>query len=245
MRAALPLLATHAARPLLVARSSVILAATDATAILDAGTTALTGAAIVAVIAITVPLVSWLLYELYVADLRKQRSQGRLTKSRSVDVSSSAYVRPRELWRLSELAEYDGSQSTDGPILLAAGEDRLVYNVARARHLYGPGGEYSVMGGTDASRLLAKNTVKPETEAEAAAPLNMAEVAALRAWSFSFQQKYDVVGRLASVEEGERMDIAEQRREAYLDRIEEMSAAMAVRDSLEEMWTSEPPSRDS
>ena len=191
MRATLPLLATNA-RPLLVARSGAI-AATDTTAILDAGTAALTGAAFLAVAASTVPLVSWLLYELYVADLRKQRSQGRRTKSRSIDASSSAYVRPRELWRLSELAEYDGTQSTDGPILLAAGEDGLVYNVARARHLYGPGAEYSVMAGTDASRLLAKNTVKPETEAEAATPLNMAELAALSAKPGARRQVSEVV----------------------------------------------------
>ena len=53
---------------------------------------------------------------------------------------------------MDELAEYDGSGCDDGPVLVAV--DGLVYNVAKARNFYGPGGEYAVMGGTDATRFL-------------------------------------------------------------------------------------------
>ena len=173
-----------------------------------------------ALFAIVASLGSWLTYELYVLDLRARRRKGAsAAKSRSVPASSPAYIRPRELWRLSQLEEYSGRQSTDGPILLAA--DGLVFNVASARAFYGPGGEYAVMAGTDASRYLAKNSVQPDTESEAATPLSLAERASLSAWVFSFRQKYDVVGRLATQAEAERIE----RSQAYIGQIEEMSAS--------------------
>ena len=86
--------------------------------------------------------------------------------------------------------------------------------MARARHLYGPGGEYGVMGGADASRYLARNSVDPETPEEAAVPLSLVERTSLGAWVFSLQQKYDVVGRLASDAEAAKAEANEQRREA-------------------------------
>ena len=123
---------------------------------------------------------------------------------------------------MSELAEFDGSCSEDGPILLAA--DGRVFNVAPARNFYGPGGEYAVMGGTDATRFLARNSVEPETDEERAQPLNLAERAALSAWLFSLQQKYDEVGRLATDDEVAAAAAAAARRSAYIDRMEELSA---------------------
>ena len=194
-----------------------------------------TGLASVMLLAVFISLGSWLSYEQYVLSLRssrRSRSEGR--KSKSVDAASPAYVRPRELWRLSDLEQYDGSHCEDGPILLAA--NGLVFNVALGRSFYGPGGEYAVMGGTDASRYLAKNSVEPESPSEAAAPLTLAERAALGAWTFSLQQKYDVVGRMASPEEASRMDDVELRRESYLDRMEEMSAVMEAQGVLEAAW---------
>ena len=129
-----------------------------------------------------------------VTALRAQRLNRRSSKPRSVEPSSPAYVRPRELWRVEELAQFDGSASEDSPILLAA--DGIVFNVARARQLYGPGGEYSVMAGRDASRFLAANSVD-EAEAGEDAPLSLAGRASLSAWVFSLKQKYDEVGRCA------------------------------------------------
>ena len=212
----LPLL--RASAPPLVSRGIVTAprcVATVATAasspIFEAGATAL-GLAVASLLLLgVVPLGCWLAYEMYVIDLRKQRSGTGSAKSRGVEPGSSAYVRPRQIWRLDELQAYDGSRSEDGPILLAA--DGQVFNVARARHLYGPGGEYGVMGGADASRYLARNSVDPETPEEAAVPLSLVERASLSAWVFSLQQKYDVVGRLASDAEAAKADAEEQRRE--------------------------------
>ena len=213
----LPLLRSSAPPPL-VSRGVVTAprcVATVATAasspIFEAGATAL-GLAVTALLLLgVVPLGCWLAYEMYVIDLRKQRSGTGSAKSRGVEPGSAAYVRPRQAWRLDELQAYDGSRSEDGPILLAA--DGQVFNVARARHLYGPGGEYGVMGGADASRYLARNSVDPETPEEAAVSLSLVERASLSAWVFSLQQKYDVVGRLASDAEAAKVEADEQRRE--------------------------------
>ena len=212
----LPLLRSSAplvSRGIVTAPRCVATVATIAASpIFEAGATAL-GLAVAALLLLgVVPLGCWLAYEMYVLDLRKQRSGTSSAKSRGVEPGSSAYVRPRQVWRLDELPAYDGSGSEDGPILLAA--DGQVFNVARARHLYGPGGEYGVMGGADASRYLARNSVDPETPEEEALPLSLVERTSLGAWVFSLQQKYDVVGRLASDAEAAKAEANEQRREA-------------------------------
>ena len=82
----------------------------------------------------------------------------------------------------------------DGPILLAV--DGTVYNVYKGRNFYGPGGEYAIFAGRDATRLLAKGKLDEETTAEQQQPLNIAERAVLATWIYTFQNKYDVVGPL-------------------------------------------------
>lgn len=105
-----------------------------------------------------------------------------------------AFVEPKEYWTEAELAAYDGTNDPDGPILLAA--DGLVFNVYKGRNFYGPGGEYHLFAGRDATRFLAKTIVEEETPDESVKPLTMAERAALAAWIFTFKGKYDVVGKL-------------------------------------------------
>ena len=61
--------------------------------------------------------------------------------------------------RSGELQEYDGRDAR-GPILLAADGD--VFNVALSRNFYGPDGEYAAMAGTDATRMLARNSLEQE-----------------------------------------------------------------------------------
>ncbi len=105
-----------------------------------------------------------------------------------------AYVEPKDYWTEAELAEYDGSKDIDGPILFAA--DGLVFNVYKGRNFYGPGGEYHLFAGRDATRFLAKTIVEEETPEEAAKPLTMADRAALAGWVFTFKGKYEIVGKL-------------------------------------------------
>ncbi|CAJ1934950.1 unnamed protein product [Cylindrotheca closterium] len=125
--------------------------------------------------------------------------------------AQKAYVEPKDYWTLDELAEYNGfphvHKKTDaddnndeyaldyeGPILLAA--DGLVFNVWKGRNFYGPGGEYHIFAGRDATRLLAKTIVREETADEASKPLNIGERASLAAWMFTLKNKYDIVGKL-------------------------------------------------
>ena len=66
----------------------------------------------------------------------------------------------------------------------------------KGRNFYAPGGEYHIFAGRDATRLLAKTIVEEETEEQLAKPLNMAERAALQGWMWTFDSKYEVVGKL-------------------------------------------------
>ena len=195
-------------------------------------------AAVTVLLLAVLPLIGWLINEQYVLSLRAQRVKSAAHKSRSVEAGSAAYVAPREVWTAQALGAYDGTGSDSGAILLAA--DGFVFNVAKARNFYGPGGEYAVMGGADATRLLARNSVQPETAEQASRPLTLAEKAALAAWLFSFKQKYDIVGRLATPEEEASLAQATERREAYLEKMDEMSERMetdaAARERLESIW---------
>mmetsp|Transcript_32929 Transcript_32929/g.72642 ORF Transcript_32929/g.72642 Transcript_32929/m.72642 type:complete len:237 (-) Transcript_32929:59-769(-) len=104
-----------------------------------------------------------------------------------------AFIEPRDVWKEEELAQYDGSDP-DGPILL--GVDGTVFNVWKGRNFYGPGGEYHVMAGRDATRLLAKNSLEEDSEEDAMKPLNIAEKATLEGWYWIFKGKYEIVGKL-------------------------------------------------
>lgn len=135
------------------------------------------------------------------AEERSRRSQyaewDAEEKERREEMARRAYIEPRddsEPWTLEELSRYDGTESDDGPILFAA--DGIVFNVWKGRNsFYGPGCEYHIFAGRDASRLLAKSKLEEETEEEASKPLNVGERAALAGWIWTFS-KYDKVGRL-------------------------------------------------
>ena len=124
-----------------------------------------------------------------------------------------AYIEPREEWSEADLRPYDGSKDEDGPILLAVKGD--VFNVGyKGRQFYGPGAEYAIMAGRDATRFLAKNSLEEESEENlngtrtyhlidplafltvSSVPLNIAERANLEVWYFTIKNKYEKVGEL-------------------------------------------------
>ena len=116
--------------------------------------------------------------------------------AREEERDRKAYIEPKEYWTEEELKQYDGTQDEDGdgPILFAA--DGKVFNVYKGRHFYGPGAEYHLFAGRDATRLLAKGKLEEETEEEKKQKLSIAERAALQGWMWTFQSKYMVVGEL-------------------------------------------------
>jgi len=105
-----------------------------------------------------------------------------------------AFIEPKDTWTEAELSPYDGSNDESGPILFAA--SGLVFNVWKGRHFYGPGCEYNIFAGRDATRLLAKSKLEEETEEEAKERLSIAERVALQGWIYTFKGKYEVVGML-------------------------------------------------
>jgi membrane-associated progesterone receptor component len=71
-----------------------------------------------------------------------------------------------------------------------------VFNVWKGRHFYGPGCEYHIFAGNDATRLLAKSKLEEETPEERSVPLSIAERANLEGWYWIFKNKYEVCGKL-------------------------------------------------
>jgi len=104
-----------------------------------------------------------------------------------------ACIEPKETWREEELKAYDGTDEK-GPLLMAVKGD--VFNVWRGRHFYGPGAEYHIMAGRDATRFLAKNKLEEESDCERSIELNIAERANLEAWYWTIKNKYQFVGTL-------------------------------------------------
>lgn len=106
-----------------------------------------------------------------------------------------AFMEPREVWKEEDLKAYDGSADDNtGPILMAVKGD--VFNVWKGRNFYGPGAEYHIMAGRDATRFLAKNRLEEESEVEKRVELNVAERANLEAWYWTIKNKYQRVGSL-------------------------------------------------
>ena len=106
-----------------------------------------------------------------------------------------AYIEPKQVWKEEELQRYNGLNDDErGPLLMAVKGD--VFNVYKGRNFYGPGGEYHIMAGRDATRFLAKNRLEEESDEEKAVELNIAERANLEAWYWAIKNKYDRVGSL-------------------------------------------------
>lgn len=93
-----------------------------------------------------------------------------------------------------------------GPVYFAV--RGKVFDVSRGRNFYGPGGPYSNFAGRDASRglacgsfdedMLTKDLDGPLDTLE---DLGRDEMEALQGWEERFNEKYDIVGRLVSVED--------------------------------------------
>lgn len=104
------------------------------------------------------------------------------------------------------LLPFDGTSSPDAPVYLAV--RGRVFDVTRGRNFYGPGGPYANFAGRDASRGLACGsfdedmlTADLDGPLDALEGLGPAEMEALQGWEERFSEKYDVVGKLVSVQD--------------------------------------------
>lgn len=83
--------------------------------------------------------------------------------------------------------------------------------MSRGRNFYGPGGPYSNFAGRDASRGLACGSFDEDMltkdldgPLDKLGDLGRDEMEALQGWEERFNEKYDIVGRLVSVQEFEK-----------------------------------------
>jgi membrane-associated progesterone receptor component len=133
------------------------------------------------------------------ANKSKYAEWDEINQAREEERRRLAHVEPRALdgsepWTEAELAPFDGKQDIDGPILI--GCNGKVYNVWKGRHFYGPGAEYQIFAGRDATRLLAKFRTEEEDAESLAKPLTIAERATLEGYVWTFKDKYQLVGTL-------------------------------------------------
>jgi len=98
-------------------------------------------------------------------------------------------------YSLSELSEYDGSDSTKPLLVAIRGQ---VYDVTRGRDFYGPGGPYAMFAGKDCTRALAKMAFDEELFTADIAGLEADELEKLEEWIEMFEGKYRRIGRVLS-----------------------------------------------
>ncbi|KAK9474804.1 cytochrome b5-like heme/steroid binding domain-containing protein [Dipodascopsis tothii] len=90
----------------------------------------------------------------------------------------------------AELSRFDGVQSPQIYVAIK----RTVFDVTKNPKSYGPGGSYAIFAGKDASRGLAKSSLKPEDANEVYADLPANELGVLDDWYSYFSQRYNVMG---------------------------------------------------
>ncbi|KAK1620530.1 hypothetical protein QYE76_026047 [Lolium multiflorum] len=94
----------------------------------------------------------------------------------------------------AQLSAYDGSDASKPIYVAIRGK---VYDVSAGRGFYGPGGDYAVFAGREASRALAKMSKDTADVSGDLAGLSDKELGVLADWEKKFLAKYPVVGRLA------------------------------------------------
>jgi len=96
---------------------------------------------------------------------------------------------------LQQLKQYDGTNSSK-PIYMAV--KGRIFDVTAGKSFYGPGGDYAMFAGKDASRALAKMSKDQDDVVGSLHGLSDKEMGVLNDWEKKFEAKYPVVGRVAS-----------------------------------------------
>jgi hypothetical protein len=109
---------------------------------------------------------------MYFDGQRKAREEAALRMRLAYEAKMKLEHRPQG-WTLEEIAPFDG-EDPEKPVVFAC--KGVCYNVWRGRdEFYGKGACYQVFSGTNATRLLAKGILEPETEEERKEPLSWFE----------------------------------------------------------------------
>ena len=97
-------------------------------------------------------------------------------------------------YTVAELREYDGAHGRKGILFALRGK---VYDVTKGWSFYGPGGGYSMLGGRDASRALAKMSLdEKDVDEPRIDDLTAEENKTLDEWVEKLGKKYTLLGDL-------------------------------------------------
>ena len=135
----------------------------------------------------------WLMHRWYSAYTEKRHA--RQQQEEAYRLRKAAREEMRSLKRYSErdLRRWIGKDG--GPLLMAV--DGIVFDVTDGREFYAPSGCYHALVGHDATRLLAKGLLEPESDEEARQPLTSGEREQLNEWKVHYDIKYGPpLGRL-------------------------------------------------
>eukprot|EP01100_Stratorugosa_tubuloviscum_P004785 TRINITY_DN2206_c0_g1_i1.p1 TRINITY_DN2206_c0_g1~~TRINITY_DN2206_c0_g1_i1.p1 ORF type:complete len:184 (-),score=78.67 TRINITY_DN2206_c0_g1_i1:46-528(-) len=97
-----------------------------------------------------------------------------------------------------ELFKFNG-QTSDKIYISIKG---TVYDVSSRSNFYGPGCAYSIFAGREASRALAKSSLKVEdVENTDLSDLTGSEISTLNDWIQNYDMKYPVIGKVVEIQD--------------------------------------------
>lgn len=124
---------------------------------------------------------------------KKSSSEKKVVEQPTYRLSSCAGEKePVRLWTSDELAEFDGSS---GPSDIYIGFLGLVYNVSSSAKHYGPGSEYSVFAGRDATRAFVTGNFTHDLH-DNIKDIEESMYNHIEAWASFYSSSYPVVGRI-------------------------------------------------
>jgi len=139
---------------------------------------------------------------------------------------------------VEELREYDGEVRPDGRICIAV--DGKIFDVTKAKRMYGKDGPYGIFAGRDASRGLGTFNASSDAIRDTyddLSDLTPTELEGMREWATQFSEKYPIIGRL--LKPG---DLPETYSDEEEDRTESLSGSMTA--STNSSVASEDKKRD-
>ncbi|EED23704.1 progesterone binding protein, putative [Talaromyces stipitatus ATCC 10500] len=95
---------------------------------------------------------------------------------------------------LEELSKHDGTDPSRPTYVAIKG---TIFDVSK-KDAYAPGGQYHVFAGKDASRALAKSSLKKEDCRPEWEDLDDKEKTVLEEWFTFFSKRYNIVGKVVS-----------------------------------------------
>eukprot|EP00298_Acanthocystis_sp_HF-20_P021360 c27670_g1_i1.p1 GENE.c27670_g1_i1~~c27670_g1_i1.p1 ORF type:complete len:112 (-),score=47.19 c27670_g1_i1:110-424(-) len=98
-----------------------------------------------------------------------------------------------KVFTLQELSQFNG-QDASKPILVCL--EGIVFDVTPGKSFYGPGGSYSLLAGSDATRALGKMSLSAADVNGNTDDLTTEEWTVVRDWIAKFKNKYQIVGTL-------------------------------------------------